>query len=219
MKYLVSNWYFFNLVFGLFLVLAFIMIRQSRRFYTKDLVVRKFSIMELKLPATPASMNNVISGLYQLDAGRFQTSMRALKRQLAADFLFMPLSYGIVFMLCWRVADKISSLPAQYFFILLGWLQPLCLLIDLIANVYLWRKLSPNFTPVSNANHRIYLGLQISKWIIFVIASVCSITAIGYFWLVGNYSSAAFYALLIVLAQLIFFCVAIFLLQQKQLLK
>ncbi|TDH25242.1 hypothetical protein EXU57_14150 [Segetibacter sp. 3557_3] len=215
MEYLVYNWYFFNFVFGVFQVLGFIMIGQSRRFYTKELVVRKFSIMELKLPATPASLYNVIAGLFQLDARQRRISIEAVRRQLFTDFLFMPLTYAIVFMLCWRVADKISLEPARQFYTFLGLLQPLCLLVDMSANVFLLRKLKPNTQLPSKANHRIYLRLQLLKWIIFVVASVCSIAAICYFWLVGNYSGAAFNSLLMVLGQLLVFCIAVLLLPQQ----
>lgn len=66
MSIFVISWTLFCIAFGLMLLLTLIMGTQSLQFYTKEVVVKRFSIMELKLPATPKELVNLIKGLYGL---------------------------------------------------------------------------------------------------------------------------------------------------------
>ena len=54
----------FCIAFGLMLFFSLIMGLQSRHFYTMDVVKKKFSIMDLELPATPTELVNLIKGLF-----------------------------------------------------------------------------------------------------------------------------------------------------------
>src|SRR2546430_11247583 len=94
----INVWLLFTVFFGLFLIITFIMMKQSQNFYTKDVIVRKFSIMELQIPASSKELFNLIKGLYDLPSVESQKSIKALKGQLKLDFLFMPLAYGSIFL-------------------------------------------------------------------------------------------------------------------------
>src|SRR3954463_7106466 len=99
-----NNWLLFTVAFTLLLIVSLIMQKQSDNFYTQDVIVRKFSIMELEMPATSRELYNLVSGLFRLPPDESRRSLRALRGQLWLDFLFMPLAYGSIFLLCWRVA-------------------------------------------------------------------------------------------------------------------
>ena len=90
----VSSWPLFCVAFGGMLFLTLIMKWQSTRFYTQDVVLRKFSIMELEMPATQMELVNLIKGLYKLPPATSAATVKALKGQLYTDFLFMPFAYG-----------------------------------------------------------------------------------------------------------------------------
>src|SRR6478735_2193254 len=99
-----NNWQLFSVFFGLLLLVSFIMMLQSRNFYTFHVTKRRFSIMELEIPATYAELVKIIKGLFKLPEYESKKSVGALKGQLLIDFLFMPLAYGSIFLICWRVS-------------------------------------------------------------------------------------------------------------------
>lgn len=203
-----DNWLLFTVIFGLFLISTFIRIKQSRNFYTKDVVVRKFGIMELEVPATPTELMNIIKGLYLLPEPQSRKSISALRTQLKLDFLFMPLVYGSVFLLSWKVAQKMQFPLGQYLFLGFAFLQLVSWICDMIKNVYLLGKIRAEPVMTSERTHKNYLRMEGAKWGITLTAAVCSLSAVFYFWMTGNYSSNSFYFLLIVLIEIIIFLVA-----------
>lgn len=210
-----DNWLLFCVLFGLLLIVTFIMMRQSENFYTKDPIVRKFSIMEVEVPATYKELTNIIKGLYSLPQEESQKSLNSLKGQLLLDFIFMPLAYGSIFFLCFRVAHKMQLSAGRLVFIVLAFLQVLPLICDIIENIYLLGKIKSlrqendvrdlNQSKIQEKKHKRYLWMEAAKWGISLTATVCAISAICYFWLTGNYTSSSLYFMLIVLAEAFLF--------------
>ncbi len=135
--YYLNNWLTFTIAFSLLLIITYLMMKQSRHFYTQDVVERKFSIMELEIPATPTELRNLISGLFRLSPEQSQQSLRALRGQLLLDFVFMPLAYGCIFLLCWRVAGKMSFGFGKIVFLAFAFGQALPWICDIIENLFL----------------------------------------------------------------------------------
>ncbi|MEP7145200.1 MAG: hypothetical protein ABI707_20105 [Ferruginibacter sp.] len=204
-----DNWLLFTIIFGLFLTLTFIMMRQSRNFYTKDVVVRKFTMMELEVPATARELVNLIKGLYLLPPAQSKKSINALRAQLKLDFLFMPLAYGSIFLLNWKVAFKMQLQIGHYVFLAFAFLQLVAWICDIIENIYLLGKIEPEPKMTSDKNHKNYLRMEAVKWGISLTATVCAVSAVFYFWLTGNFSSGSFYYLLIMLGELVIFFMAV----------
>src|SRR3954468_22953042 len=98
------------------------MIKLADQFFTKDVVVRRFSIMELQVPATATELVNIVSGLYLLPPAQSVKAIRALKAHLKLDFLLMPLAYGSIFLLNWKVAHKMEHPLGYYVFIAFAFL-------------------------------------------------------------------------------------------------
>jgi hypothetical protein len=212
-----DNWLLFTLLFGALLIVTLIMMKQSNSFYTKDVIVRRFSIMELETPASPKELYNLIKGLYDLPPEESRRSIKALRGQLIIDFLFMPLAYGCIFLLCWRIAHKMDLNIGYYVFLAFAFLQIIPWICDIVENIYLLGKISPAVEETSPKKHKAYLWLEVFKWGIALLALVCSISIICYFWLTGNYSSHSFIYLLIFLAEAIAFGLAAkFLLREKK---
>ncbi len=204
-----DNWFLFTVFFSLLLIVLFIMMKQSQHFYTKDPIVRKFSIMELEVPATPKELKNLIKGLYELSPKEAEKSVAALLSQLKLDFLFMPLAYGSIFLLSWRVANKMQLNFGYYIFIGFAFLQIVPWVFDIIENVYLINKIKRDVKETDEKKHKQYLLMEAAKWGIALTATVCSISAVCYFWLTGNYSSTSFWYLLIFLTETIIFILGV----------
>ena len=191
-----NNWLLFTLSFGLMLLVSFIMMRQSRNFSTFYVTKRKFSIMELEIPATYAGLVRIIKGLFLLPEPDRKKSIAALKGQLWLDFLFMPLAYGSIFLLCWRVSAKFQSAFGHYGFFAFAALQVVPWICDIIENVYLLGKIKQGVniddskeTLEKKANiHKAYLVMEAIKWGTALTATVCAVSVICYFWLTGGYS-------------------------------
>lgn len=202
-----DDWLLFAITFALLLFVTTMMSALSLDFYTKDIVLRKFSIMELEIPANPRELVNLIKGLY-LPEPRLKRSVRALKRQLKLDFLFMPLAYGSIFLLCWRVSHKAISPIAQNVFYWFAVLQCIPWICDIIENIYLLRKIHPDPVQSSDRLHKYYLGMEALKWGLSLIAAVSAVSAVCYYWLTGGYTLHSFLYLLIVAGEVILFLVA-----------
>ena len=208
MAIFIISWPLFCIAFGLMLLFTFIMSVQSLHFYTKDVVVKKFSIMELELPASPTELVNLIKGLYKLPEPQSKKAVNALKSQLYIDFLFMPCAYGTIFLLCMLVSAKMQMSFGVNVFTLLAWAQLIPWLCDIIENIYLLRKIRPDPVLSIASVHKAYLRMEYIKWGIALSAAICAIAAICYFWLSGHYAVHSLYYLLIVVAEIILFSIA-----------
>ena len=206
MTIFIISWAFFCVTFGLMLFFSFIMGIQSRNFYTKDGVEKKFSIMELELPASPKELVNLIRGLYRLPEKRESIkAISALRRQLYIDFLFMPFAYGSIFILCMLVSTKMQSSFGFKIFYIFAWAQIIPWLCDIIENIYLLRKMKPHPPVSSVAVHKAYLLMECIKWGISLGAAICAVAAICYFWLAGHYEVHSLNYLAIITGEVIVF--------------
>ena len=204
----------FCIAFGLVLFFSFIMSMQALQFYTKDVVIKKFSIMDLEIPGTPEELVNLIKGLYLLPDPQSKKTIRNLKGQLYIDFLFMPSAYGAIFLLCMLVSGKMLFPFGIKLFIVFGWLQLVPWICDIIENIYLLRKIKPEPVLSTPKVHKAYLIMEIVKWGISLAGCICAMASICYFWLTGNYSFHSLYYLMVITCE-----IALFLLLGKFFLK
>ena len=212
--HIISSWPLLCFIFGGVLFLTVIMNRQSAHFYTKDVVLRKFSIMDLQIPSTPAELVNLIKGLYQLPPADSAITVKALRGQLYIDFIFMPFAYGAIAILCVQLSMKMSTPFGKNIFIIFAYLQLIAWLCDIIENIYLLQKIKPGVEPSSPALHKAYLVMECFKWGIALIGLNCAIAATFYFWLTGKYTASSLHYLIIIIAE-----IAVFLVVSKMLFK
>ena len=198
----------FCIAFGLMLLFTFIMKLQSNNFYTWDVVIKKFSIMDLEIPATPTELVNLIKGVYLLPEPGSKKTLGALKGQLFIDFLFMPFAYGSIYLLCMLVSAKMQSPFGITVFNIMAWLQPVAWLCDIIENIYLLQKIRPDPVLSTPSLHKAYLYMEALKWGIALIAAVSAFGAICYFWLSGHYAQHTINYLLVVIGEIILFLIS-----------
>lgn len=200
------NWMHFSIASGAVLILTFIMSRQARNFYTNFITIRKFSILDLQFPASALELTTYIKGIFLLPANSAAKVLRSLKSQLYTDFLFMIAAYGAVFILCMKVSMKMTSF-GQGLFAVLAWIQILPFIFDVIENIYLLRKIKPEPAISKPSVHRTMGILVFSKWIIVLTATVCSVSAICYFWLVGRFTYNSLEYLVLIISELALFLI------------
>lgn len=204
-----DNLRLFCLSFGAMQLCALWMGWQGRHFFTKDVVVRKFSIMDLELAATGTEIVNLIRGLYRLpDRVQARNAIASLKRQLYIDFLFMPCAYISVFLVCAHVSGKMATSWGQAFFTGMAWLQAVPWLCDIIENIYLLQKIRPHPVRSGDGVHTAYLLMEALKWGLALVGAVSALSAECFFWLSNNYSPLSLPYLLIVIAEILVFAVA-----------
>lgn len=203
----IINWQLFCMFFGIMLLISFLMALQGRHFYTKDVVIRKFSIMDLEIPATSLELKNVIAGLYDLPPEQSRKSIGALKGQLYLDFLYMPFAYGCIHIACALIAGKMEHQAGRAVFTAFAYLQFLPWLFDIIENIYLLSKIKPNVTESSHSVHKAYLAMEAIKWGIALTGAVCAIAALCYFWLSGNYATDSVRYFVFIILEIIIFAV------------
>lgn len=202
--YLNFGWMSFCIVFGAMLLFSFLMSFQSKNFYTEHVVIRKFSMLDLEFPASALELVTYVKGIFKLPTGLAKKTLNALRGQLYFDFIFMLALYGSIFILCMKVSMKLTSFGHELF-AFLAWLLFIPLLCNIIENIYLLNKIHPEAVVSKPAIHKGYQLLQMGKWVIALTVAVCSLAAIFYFWLVGQYSLGSLYYLLIIAAEIIIF--------------
>ena len=194
----------FCIAFGIALLINFIMTFQTRSLYLMHVVIRKFSIIDFEFPASASELTSLVKDIFRLPPQLAKKSLTAFKSQLYIDFLFMPAAYGAVFILCMKVSSKMIYF-GHNFFILLAWLQLVSWLLDIIEKIYLLNKITPNPTVSAPGVQVAYTILEVVKWAIPLVAIVCSIAALFYFWLGGRYYSNSLYYIIILLIELTVF--------------
>lgn len=169
-----------------------------------DVVPRQFSIMDLELPSCQKEMVNLIKGIYTMPAANRQQTLRALRGQLWVDFLFMPAAYGSIFLVCMKVASKMNP-AGTLLFNILAWVQLLCWLCDIIENIYLLQKINPNVSESTKTVHRAYQFMEIIKWGFSLLAIVCGLSALLFFWVTGNFAVSSLHYLLVIIGEIVVF--------------
>lgn len=211
-----TSWPLLCIVFGAMLTLTLIMSLMGRYFYTLDVVEKKFSIMDLEIPATAKELVNLIGGLYKLEQPKSRKAITALRAQLLVDFLFIPCAYGSIFILCMLVAAKMESFGVDVF-IVLAWLQIIPFTCDIIENVYLLQKIKPEPELSTPIVHRLYLFMELIKWLLASLAAISAIAAICYYWLSHYYSPGTLtYGLIIIAEVLVFLIIGKVLMKKKE---
>lgn len=200
--YINGGWDWICLTFGATILIGFFMHLLSKNFYTLHVFVRKFSILDLEFPVSALELATYIKGIFLLPKELSQKSLQSLKRRFYLNFLFIPLKYLTVFLLCIRLSQKMSYL-GNYIFIILAWIQIIPLVCDLVENFYLLQKLHPDATVSSFSTHKNYQLMARTKWGVFLVAVVFSISSLFYFWLIGNFSSYSLKYLIILIAELV----------------
>ena len=164
---------------------TYAMMKQAAKFFSGKRR-KKFSMLELQFPSSPAELSSVLSGIDdvpQLPPPGPVEIKKAVRSQLLVDFLFMPAAYGGIFLLCMISAHRIGG-GLQYFFIFAGWLQLVAWIFDIIENIFLLNKIRKP-TPPGDVTFNTYQWLEGFKWGISLISLFLALGALGYCWLMG----------------------------------
>ena len=202
--YLNISWIYFCITFGVAIFLHLLMGLQSNNFFTKHVVIRKFSILDFEFPPSAQELVSFIKGIFNLPDDLVNKTLKALKRQLWLDFLFMPGLYGCIFILSMKVSMKMIYFGHKLFAVL-AWIQFIAWFCDIVENIYLLNKIRPEPVISSPVVHKSYEILEVIKWGIPLLAAVCSIAAIFYFWLVGLYSYDSLNYIFIIIVEIIIY--------------
>jgi hypothetical protein len=194
-------WTWFCLLLAVVLLTSFVMATLGRRFFTLDVVLRSFSILDLEWPASPLEIVNLIKGIYLLPAPDSRKVIKALRAQLYIDYLFMPAAYGSIFILCMQVSWKMPPAGAAFFSVL-AFLQVIPWLCDIIENFFLLGKIRPDTGKPGKTVFRAYQCLEIAKWGLSLLGLVCGLSSLLYFWLSGHYAFTSLHYLLIIAAEI-----------------
>ncbi len=203
-----NGWYWFTISFGLLLLATLIMNTLSNNFYTHDVVERRFSIMDLEFAANGNEIRHLIHGMYLLEPEKSRKALRSLNWHLLVDFIFMPAVYGSIFLLCMKVSNKMTSDAGQEFFLFLAWAQILPWAIDIIENAYILSKIKASATASSLGVHKLYQFMELTKWSLALLAGMCALFALLYFWLTGNYSTDSLRFAVIIIGEIVLFFIA-----------
>ncbi len=195
---------YFCVIFGLMLLLGAFAKLLSKNFYTLHVFVRKFSILDLEFPDSSLELTTYIRGIFLLPKELSRRSLRCLKIYLYLDFLFIPLVYGSLFLLCLLISAKFTFL-GHYIFLILAWLQLIPLICDATKNFFLLKKITPDASVSKEVVHKAYLALERIKWLVALVAAVFSLSALFYFWVTGKYSVSSFRFLIIVIIEIVLF--------------
>ena len=204
--YLDFSWIYFCIAFGVMLLLQLMMGFQSRNFFTKHMVIRKFSVLDLEFPPSAQELASFIKDIFNLPPELVKKTTKALKSQLWLDFLFMPALYGSIFILSMKVSAKMIYFGHKLFAVF-AWLLFLAWLCDIIENIYLLNKIRPDPEISKPFVHKSYEILEMVKWGIPLLTAVCSIAAIFYFWLIGLYSYDSLNYIFIITVEIIIYLI------------
>jgi hypothetical protein len=173
-------------------------------FFTLHVFVRKFSLIDIKSPATPLELATYINGIFLLPKHLQQKSLRSLKGSLCVDFIVMILLYGTIFLLCMHIAEKLTS-SGRLLFEVLAWLQLVALICGITGNIYLLQKIHPETKPSPDSVHFLLQIIENLKWAVSLLAVVCSISLMAYFWFTGNYLYSSLHFFIIIIVEIIVF--------------
>lgn len=186
------------------LLVSVLMNRLSNNYFTLHVFVRKFSLIDIKSPATPLELATYINGIFLLPKHLQQKSLRALKSTLYIDFAVMLLFYSTIFLLCMLISEKLLT-SGRFLFQFLAWAQVIALICGFTGNVFLLKKIRPQTKPSSDSAHFLLQVMENSKWVISLGAVVCCISVMAYFWFSGNYLYSSLHFVIIILIEIIAF--------------
>jgi hypothetical protein len=207
MIYVDNPWLYFDIAFALMLLSTWLMERQAAFFYTKDPLKRKFSMLEMEFPATKLDLPFMIQGIYLLP-DQAKKTVNAVRIQLLLDcFLFIPFTYGGIFVLCMQVAEKFYTSFGYWLFIGLAWSQCLCFLLDYLENIRFWILIGkPGLQPPkTNFSFSLIRILELMKWGLALVGFFGGFSALAYFWISGYYQAGSLCYVYVFLAEIIAF--------------
>lgn len=202
--YMHFTWIYFCIAFGVMLFFQLLMSLQNKNFFTMHVVIRKFSILDLEFPPSAKDLNYFIKDIFNLPGNLSKKTTKALRRQLLIDFLFMPALYGTIFILSMKVSIAMTYFGHKLFAIF-AWMQFIAWFCDIAENIYLLNKIRPDPVVSNPIVHKSFEIIEIVKWGIPLLAGVCSIAAVFYFWLVGRYSYDSLSYIFIAIIELVIF--------------
>lgn len=207
-----NGWTWLCFTFGATLFLALIMQKLGADLVTSKVSApRTFSILDLEFPSHKGEIAKIIRGIYKLPSEDTQNKvLRALRRILYVDYLFMPAIYGSIFLLCMGVAGKLSDQSVgQRFFAVLAWLQLLPLLFDILENLLLLSQIKKEPQDLPKRLYRVFVTMVSAKWIISVFGAVTASMMVFYFFLKGNYTqpSSLIFVAVVVAEVAVFFAI------------
>lgn len=204
------NWMSFCIATAFVVLFSYIMHIISRSFITRDVLHKKFGILDLELASSELELNNLLHGITKLEAVQAKKVFRALRMHLYVDFLFMPAAYGALFIACMQVARKMPE-SGMIFFSILAWLQVAAWVSDIIENIFLLKKIRQHEDqPLQNTGTKffaVFQKLQFVKWGAALLALVCILSSLMYFWVSGFYSPASLKYIVMFTAEILVFII------------
>ena len=205
MMVLIDNpWFYFCIAFAVMLLATWLMGMQGAYLFTKDPLRRKFSMMEMEFPDNKSDLSYLVRGIYQLPDEAAKT-IKALRIQLLVDYLlFIPATYGGIFILCMATASKLTSTVGIYFFTIVAWGQCLCFALDYIENTYFWIIIGNRDLPVpaGDGTFKLMEVLEALKWGFSLVGGIGGFSAIVYFWLSGEYVASSLQFIVVFFAEI-----------------
>ncbi|UYQ95059.1 hypothetical protein MKQ68_08120 [Chitinophaga horti] len=204
-------WFYFAICFTLFLITSYVMSRIAKQFcICKAGANVPFSIMDLELPVSERELVNMVLTMPD-------TAKRAVRRHLAADYLFMLAVYPGIALLCCIAADRMKPSVGAWFFWALAALQIVPWLFDVMENSYLARKLNKPVVDEQRpkAFHRFVWRVQ-AKFVIAVTGAITAVFALLYYWLTADFNPDTPWYLLFMLAESLLFVIFLKIRGRKQ---
>lgn len=182
---IIHGWTFLIILVVLSVILAAIMMRQGKKFYTKDPVRKSFTMLSLEFPGSAQEIYNLVQGIYKLPDDESVQVLRALRSQLVTDFLFMPVAYGGIHVLNHQVYLLMPSGEGN-FFLVLAWLQVVPWICDIVENLFLFGRIGKDARVCSPGVFTGYRILEYLKWGISLFGVTCGVSSLFYLWLTGH---------------------------------
>lgn len=208
--YIPVNWMSFCIATAFVLLFAYIMQILSRSFVTRDVLEKRFGILDLQFASSGLEINNLLNGITKLEHPQAKKVFHALRMHLYVDFLFMPAAYGTLFIACMQVARKMPP-SGEIFFYILAWLQAAAWISDIIENVMLLKKIRQHEdqSPLVSGGgfFPVFQKLQFIKWGAALLALVCILSSLMYFWVSGFYSPSSLKYILIFAGEILIFVI------------
>ncbi len=202
-------WMWFCIASALAFFFSLLMSRASTELMTLDGSLREFTITDLEFPSNNLDIPFIINGVFRLpDPAQQNRVIKALKRILYLDFLFMPAIYTAIFLICMQVAIKLPENSfGQYLFAAFAWLQAVAWLCDILENLHLLNWAHKELKIAKPAHQRYVLIVWI-KWGIALVGSISALMMLVYFWMKSAYAPSSLWWLGVYVAELVLFWLA-----------
>lgn len=200
----------FCIAFGLMLFATYLLGRLGKEFFTNDVVIRPFSMLDVEFAATPKELYNTMHGMYLLPPTKMKKAVSSFSKSLWVDtLLYIPFTYSSIFLMCFIISERV--LYGGKFFLILGILQIVPLVLDLIENLFLWSKLKLDIKEDNLTVFKRFRLLQLFKWGIALFGTVCSLSVALSLWLSGHYKPGQEWYCYLFLGEILAFFLLVFL--------